>query len=457
MSGSDERDDDGPAEGRSDAGPAAAPAAPVPTPAKAPAKRRAADEDALELDDLDALGVDGVLAQLRQGEGPEEPVPPAQRRVQRGRSPMLSIVVIGVGLYMLCFELFADFRYWLQSNTPRDLGDASSLAKNGKMPDDLHDTYVDLRGTPDVQHALRGTTKTEHVGYLRLIEGGGGLFAAVRRPLDQPIRDEFEGRFVGRMQRLDRSPAAEWIEQYFNAEDVERTIDAEPAALWSALASAGETMEIATAEGKTRVGAKERVRLIVHPPDVRVQLGRLTWPDAEKAEAAVAALGYPYVVGRKTEHFHSFVARIPEAERARVQAKLDEGVVHDPEKPDPKVGALLLPGTVAFSAGAADYRLDGDLVTLPREGASGPVLYDVTDGKLVPRPDVDGRAVVPKAWVSAVRIDEPIVFDKGGYLLMVGDEPSDHRLPALGWLVIAALVAINAASLVRHFRRRAAA
>ncbi|HWB80954.1 MAG TPA: hypothetical protein VG755_38590 [Nannocystaceae bacterium] len=445
MSGSDERDDDGPGEGRSE---------PAAEPVKA---KRPSDEDGLDLDDLEAHGVDGLVAQLRQGTPDVEPPPPPTRRIQRGRSPMLSVVVIGAGLYMLMGVLWADFRYWLHSNTPRDLGTAAEIAVDGRMPQGLHDEYVVIRGTPDVRNALRGTTRTEHIGYLRLIEGGGSLFAAVRRPLDKPIRDEFEGQFTGRMQRLENNPAAGWIEEFINSEDLIRTIDAEPDALWSALGSGADPLVVTTTEGQTRVGVKERVRLVVHPPDARVQLGKKSWPDAEKAEEAVKALGYPYRNVGKGELFHSFVVRIPEAERAAITAKLNQGVELDGDQPDPKVGALVLPGTVAFSAPVSDYQLEGDRVTLPREGDEGPALHDVDGDKLVVHRDAAGRVSIPKAWVHAVRIEEPIVFDRSGYLVAVGDEPSDHRAAGIGWLVIAALVGINIASLVQHVRRRAAA
>jgi hypothetical protein len=427
-----------------------------PEPATAPkARKDQVDEDAMDLDDLDAHGVDGVVARLRGGSD-DAPVDAPARRIGRGRTPFLSVLVVIAGLYFLV-TMFSDFRYWLRSSEPRDLGEAAEVAKGGKMPVGLHDQYVKIRGTPDVRHAARMTTRSGYVGYLRITEGGGGLFAAIPRGKDEKVRDEFEGVFEGRMLRLDRDAGADWLEQYLRDENITRTIDAEPSALWNVIGRGDERVEIATSEGKVAVGIGERVRVVVHPPDARVQLGIDSYRDAAEAERRVAALGYPYVAMGKGKAFHSFIARIPEAERDAALAKLHEGIEVPAANTDPKKGALVLPGTVAFSAALGDYAMRGEDVLVPRTGETGPVLHDVVGMTLVPRADVDGFVAIPREWVSAIRIEQPIVLDRDGYLVVVGDTPSKHLFAGLGWLVLAVLVGLNLVSLGAHVRRRLAA
>lgn len=441
--------------------------APAPEPTAAPKAIKApvaprpgqVDEDALDLDDLDAHGVEGVVARMRGG-ADDAPVDRPQGRIGKGRTPFLSVLVAGVGVYLLA-SMFSDFRYWLRSNEPRELGEAAEVAKNGKMPDGLHDQYVKIHGTPDVRHAARMTTRAGYVGYLRITEGGGSLFAAIPRGKDEKVRDEFEGTFEGRMLRLDRDAGADWIEQYLRDENIIRTIDAEPSALWSAIGGGGETRKIASVEGAVPVGVGERIRVVVHPPDARVQLGLDSYPDAADAERKVAALGYPYVAsgpsqgGRKA--FHSFIVRIPEAERAAALVKLQEGIVVPAANTDPKKGAVVLPGTVAFSAALGDYALSGDDVLVPRTGETGPVLHHVVGTTLEPRADVDGFVAVPRDWVSAVRIEQPILLERDGYLVVVGDTPSKHRIAGIAWLVVAVLVGLNLVSLGAYAGRRLAA
>ncbi len=439
MSGSDERETS---------------KSPEPSPGKSAAARVApgADEDALDLGDLDAHGVDGVLARMRRDEDPT-PVEPPPRRVRGGRSPLLSLLVTGFGIYLLV-TMFPDFRFWLRSNEPQDLGQAGEIAEHGRMPDGLHDSYVRISGTPDVRGAARMTTPSGYIGYFRITEGGGSLFAAVPRSKDEPIRDEFEGTFVGRMKQLDRDPGTGWLEQYLRDENVVRTVDAEPAALWRTLAGTRERID--TVEGALALGSGERIRLVVHPPDARVQLGVSSF-DAKEAERRVAALGQPYVALGKGKAFHSFLVRIPEADRAAAAAMLQAGIEVPANNADPKVGVAVLPGTVAFSGPPEDFELRGDDVTLPREGEQDPVLYEVVGTKLQPRPITQGRTAIPKAWVSAVRVEQPIRLDRSGYLVVVGETPADRRYAGLGWLVVAVLVSLNIASLTAWVRRRAAA
>ena len=420
-------------------------------------RRRAPDpdEDALDLADLDALGVDGVIAKLHDDPLPGDPLPPS--RVRRGRSTVLSVVITVLGLFLLV-DAFPDFRYWLRSGTPEDLGDAATLAEAGAMPEGLHDRFVTVRGTPDVQNAVRMTTKERIVGYLRITEAGGSLFAAVPREKDAPMLDKFEGSFTGRLRKMDRDPAYDWLSQYIAAHPISRTLDATPKALLAAVANTGRSMAIATDEGSITLAPGDVLRVVVQSPDARVQIGTSSVRKLEDAEARVAALGHPYALlpSRSDSPFHTFVVRMPESERAAALAQLQEGL-DDPSKgTDPKRGAAVLPGSSAFTVKPDEIAISGDDLLLPATDAGTP-LYDLAGGKLVARAPEDGRLRVPTAWVQTVRIERPIALDPDGYVVAVGDEPSKHWTIGLVWLVVATLVGLNVASLVMRFRRTAAA
>lgn len=412
------------------------------------------DEDALDLADLDRLGVDGVVAQLHNDPLPGDPVPPA--RVRRGRSTFLSIIISVIGLYMLV-EVFPDFRYWLSSRTPDDLGDAADLAKNGKLPDGLHNRYATLRGTPDVRNAIRMEMKDQYVGYLRITEAGGGLFAAVPRAKDERMRDTFEGSFTGRLRRLRNDPAFDWLAEYVANHPITRTIDATPAALWAAVGETAGAMTLATAEGDVALENGDRLSIVVQSPDARVQIGTHSVRKVEDAEARVAALGHPYarLAGPSESLFHSFVVRVPPSERAAALATLQSGLDDPSEGTDPKRGAAVLPGMSTLSVKPDEIALSGDQLLVPATLAGTPI-YDVEDGELVAREPVDGRIRVPQAWVQSVRLDRLIALDPEGYVLVVGDDPSKQWMMGLVWLVIATIVGLNAASLAMRWRRHSA-
>jgi hypothetical protein len=419
-----------------------------------PDKGQDPEEDALDLADLDALGVDGVVARMHDDPLPGEPVAPP--RLRRGRSAVLSVVISVIGLFLLV-DAFPDFRYWLRSRTPDDLGDAATLAQAGEMPQGLHDRFVTIRGTPDVQNALRMTTEERFVGYLRITEAGGSLFAAVPREKNEPMRDTFEGVFTGRMRRMDRDAAYEWIAQYTDAHPITRVIDASPKALVAAVSDPHGAMAIDTDEGRITLETGDHLRVVVQSPDARVQIGTHSVKKAADAEARVAALGYPFVAlpSREGSPFHSFVARIPEGERAAALAKLQEGLEDPSAGADPKRGAAVLPASSAFTVKPDEIAVAGDDLLLPATQAGTP-LYEVEGGELVARAPRDGRLRVPTAWVQAARLERTVPIDPAGYVLAVGDDPGKHWIIGLVWLVVAALVGLNAASLVLRFRRRVA-
>ncbi|RMH00449.1 MAG: hypothetical protein D6705_00325, partial [Deltaproteobacteria bacterium] len=189
-----------------------------------PAADDAADEGDADFDLLARHGIDGVLARMGHDDAPVE----LPRR--GGRSPALSLVVIAVGLYMLA-TMWPDFRYWLRPDTPEDLGHVSEILVDGKMPPGLDNRFVRLRGTPDVQNAVRLETKKRFIGYRRIVEAGGSLFVAIPREKTETVTNTFEGVFEGRMRTLGDHGAYGWLEQFFEGERLVRVEDVAIASL----------------------------------------------------------------------------------------------------------------------------------------------------------------------------------------------------------------------------------
>ncbi|MCH9688491.1 MAG: hypothetical protein K0V04_44080 [Deltaproteobacteria bacterium] len=416
------------------------------------------EEDALDLDDLDQLGVDGVVARLRTPGGNDAEDMAALDRAKPRRSPIISMVVVAFGAYLLV-TMFPDFRYWLRSSEPVELGHASSLLQDGRNLEAYDNQYVVLEGTPDVQHAVRMTTNERYIGYLRVMEGEGGLFAKVPRPKDQPVYDAFAGRYQGRLSRLGDDRAFAWLQEFYANQQVSRVVDLDVEAARSTLGPGA----LPGADGKpVSVGASEMLRMVFAGPDARVQLDQAAFPSAEKAEQAVAALGYPYLalplVERKADskallggNIHRFIARIPQQDREAAQAKL----VAAAETTGDKVGAFVLALPATYSAPAGEITLEGDTIVFPLgDNATSPG-YDVVDGKLVER----SRTVqlrVPAAQLSALRLERTIEVDPNGFVVSAGEPPGEQWLPAMLWLLVLVISGANIASLLLWWRRRPA-
>lgn len=420
----------------------------------APSARAAldADEAALDMSDLEAGGVDGVVARLRTADDAAEADDEALRKPRRQRSPLVSLLVVGFGAYLL-ISMFADFRYWLRSSTPVELGHASSLLQDGRTLDPYHDQYVALEGTPDVQHATRMTTKEQYVGYLRVTEGEGSLFAAIPRPKDQEVTNEFEGRYVGRLRRARDDRAYQWLAEFYATERITTSSDLDREGF---LAAPGAEALPVAGGGTVKVGPRDELWLVFEGPDARVQLGKSSFPDAAAAEQAVAALGHPYAVLPANATFHRFVVRIPPAERPRAHQALNAGLVGAEGSSDPKVGAFVLGLPASFGVAPGSVVVDGDGIAFPYGNNTTSLGYDEVSGRLVERKP-GAEVERPLAELTSVRLERVIAVDPDGYVVAVGEDPSTQLQAGILWLLVLAITGANVASLVLWWRRRAAA
>lgn len=419
------------------------------SPGARPRRPVSADDQLDELGELDNAGELG-----EPGEGP------APRG--RGRSPLVSLFVLAFAAYLLV-AMFGDFRYWLRAEEPEDLGLASELVASGRLSADLHDHYVALEGTPDVKNAAVGATKSNLVGYLRITEGEGRLFAAIPRDKDQKVTNNFEGRYVGRMRKLSEDRAYPWLKQFFDTEKVAVPVDLDVASLEAALSSqaADGTIEVETERGKATLDGDQQIRLVVRQPDARVQLGKESFSGPEAADEAVAGLGAPWVRLEATRTFYRYAVRVPPGEHAAVQAKLVSGLPPDERDPgaDPRVGALVLPRTATYLTAVGDLvRSEGDFV-MPYAGNTTSPGYEVADGepaKLVETVLRDGMLRIPAGSLEAARIERRVSVDPDGFMIAVGEPPSSERLTGVLWLVVLGIALANLVSLWVWWRRRAA-
>lgn len=409
-----------------------------------------ADDDVGDLDDLDALGIDGVVAQMTAD---DEDLP-----IKRRRPPWVSAVVIVACLYPL-ISMWGDFRYWLRSGEPESLGDAAALFESGAAPADLANRYVSIKGTPDVQWATVLTKRSgAKVSYLRVLEGGGSLFAAVPKPEGVAGQTpEYPGEFTGRVSRLGDAAAFDWIQQLFVQEGVTELETATGEALAESLRGAdGDALRMQV-EGRVVVAdPADTIRLVSKPDDARVLLGVESFPDAKVAEEAIAALGYPYVsLGEGRTDLYRYIVRMPLDARDKARAALLAKVEGKIDETDPKEGVSIFGLTATYTASADVLQVEGDAISFPYGDNTTTPGYTVEGGKLVPAALDGGRVRVPIAQLSAVRIEKPVTVDPNGYLIEAGMPPSSQFHWAIAWLVVLGVALTNAGVLFVTLRRSA--
>ncbi len=414
------------------------------------ARARARADELADADDLDE-----VLGRLQAAS--DEPVEVPRRRT---RSPLVSLFVLAFAGYLLA-AMWGDFRYWTRADEPEDLGSASELIASGGLTPDLHDHYVVLEGTPDVKNAAVGATKTQLVGYLRVTEGGGRLFASVPRDKSEKTVNNFEGRYVGRIRQLSADRAFDWLRQFYETENVTVPIDVDTPSLKIGMSQrkADGSITVEAARGPATLSAEQEVRLVVDDGYARAQLGRKSFPKAADARAAMDRLGRPYAELPPTQTFHRFVVKASGEELGQLQRTLVAELPEDERKSsaDPKVGALVLPKASTYATVIGDAVIEGDTIAFPYGSNTTPPGYDVVDGKLVERSLADGMLRVPLAEIKAVRVEQRITVDPDGFLISVGETPASERLTGILWLVVLGIALANLGSLWVWWRRRAEA
>lgn len=129
------------------------------------------------------------------------------------RHPIVATVVICASLFGM-YWLWEDFRFFLQSSEPRDLGQASQAVKDGRLQ---VNTYVTLRGQAVPQTmangnetSLFGASSKRKIYMFVLRNTDDRVVVRTQRPLvtnpNEPSNREKlrPGIFTGRLRRLDR-------------------------------------------------------------------------------------------------------------------------------------------------------------------------------------------------------------------------------------------------------------
>lgn len=402
-----------------------------------------------DLDDLDALGVDGVVAQMT-GDDPPRP--------KRQRPPWVSAVVMLACFYPL-ISMWGDFRFWLRSSDPEPLGDSIEIFEPGGTVPDLANRYVSIEGTPDVQWASVLTKKSgAKVSYLRVLEGGGRLFAAVPRPGgDEGKTPEYPSAFTGRVSRFGDAGAYGWVARLYADEGVTQLFDVTGQGIAESVEAGNAELRLATTDGRTVIAEPaDRIRIVARRDDARVLLGAESFPNAKAAEAAIAELGYPYLsLGEGRTDLHRYVVRIPQDKRDAARKSLLAKIEGEIDASDPKEGVSVFPLSATYTAPAGEFTVEGDALAFPYGDNTTSPGYAEKDGALVEVQLEGGRLRIPLSEVHSARVEKPVFVDPDGYLIEVGVDPSSQLKWAILWLLVLGVAITNGVVLVGSLRRRA--
>jgi hypothetical protein len=349
-------------------------------------------------------------------------IPDAPRR----RSPVVAGVVIALGVLVL-WHLRADLRYFFQSRTPEDLGDARSVtARQVPLTDN---SFVILQGQPDRRNALFIEPRGEKVRqtFYRLYGSGTRLLV---RAADTAKQEKIQDRWAGRLRRFDTLPYAQSLRDYF-AHEVKASRYLSPETLKAAAQKGGDQQVKDRGGESLSLRRSSEVAIDTANPDyVEVLLSKEKFASEADARHEVERLGLTVRAGYGNNDSFGVVIEAPPAQRNAALAKLDEK------------GLPFQASQVRFVthfdqlSAATDALL---LTTAEVERADG-----------VRVPVVAAPINVPWAQVKSASVVEPIDVAADAYVLVEDEAPQNFWwAPAIAALLLAFL-AFNVWYLLRH-------
>ena len=205
---------------------------------------------------------------------------------------------------------------------------------------------------------------------------------------------------------------------------------------------------------------------MVDQGDLKLVLGRATWPDDAAAEAAVKSLGLPYarletvVAGRddpnanvKRSYGRSFVVRVPRARHAEVVAQLHAAAGLETESGDPKVGAVGVPYRATYVVRPSALSMSDDEVVIDMRGVTTRPRLELREGALVSA-DPQGRLHVPADEVTRVEVLSSLRIDPDGTIILADQRPDGQARGAIMFAMAALVGLLNLIAVVMFVRRR---
>lgn len=369
------------------------------------------------------------------------------------RHPGVAAAVLLLGVLLLS-RLWSDLSYSLQSDTPRDAGDArAALAAGGLTPGG----HVLLTGMPDHRNAVafdaRGARSRSSL--FRLL--GSGSQVLVVADSGPPTPTPPENRFSGRLRRLDDLSYAETIRGFYETRaQVLRALDLSALQLPAGAAErplalplsvrdrAGETL-------KLEAGTELRVQ-VAFRDDLRVLLSKEKFPAESDAAREVARLGLPQGPGVETPDGFGYVLRLPPgAERHPAILRVDargffyQARVETFRAPAASLvvtaAGLRIPGPAALPQPVRYLAPTPAVAPAAPSGAPAAPAGAPAAPAAAPRltPASDAQTLLPWADIEAVLVSAPLRPSPQAVVLVAGETPASLRL----WVVPLALLLIS--------------
>jgi hypothetical protein len=365
-------------------------------------------------------------------------------RPRRRRHPLISAVVILMGLYLMYF-VRADLRYFFQARTPRDVGEVSEALAAGRL---VPNQYVTLRGAPDRKHAI--LLKRQLSGwdsFVRLLQSDDRVYVQRHRRVRMVDR-EVVGVHTGRLVPFGSLAYRESVRAY-----LERMIVPEHEVSFEQLlqAKGGDAAQMTDKRGrKLDVSADSEFWInVAYPDEWVVQLAKSVHPTADDARKQLEGLTLPrQLMPDDSKMFWRFIVL---ARGDQLQQLLEAF-----SKPEKNAGVIRR--QVSYTAKWNELTVEGDALLVDNGETDLPGPYrlvspgDGAQGRFeVQR---EGPLRLPRETLLHISTTSRFELPDHALVLIVGDRPDDYWHYLLLYCLLGVFVVLNGWALIKWSRRR---
>lgn len=374
------------------------------------------------------------------------------RRKRKRRHPVISLIVIGLAVYLMYF-LRQDIGFFLESSQPVVLGDAAEAVKAGKL---RHNSYIQLEGPPDRKNALIIESRIGGFdSFFRLLGSSNRVF--VQKHREHRASDEDIGTVhAGQLVRFDSLPYAESLQNYF-AKKMTIAHDLSFETTRAALAGK-QALKDVKGEAVT-LGPDSMIWInVAFANEWVIQFSKHTYATAQLAQQALSkrleGLSIPTMLeDESSKIFWRFVALAEPDQFPQLRARFKVEMVGG----RPRYGVVRR--QVSYSARLNQLKVDNGALVIDAADPTFPSRYVVkpgTDAGAAPTLTAvkDRRPRLPARSILFISTSSPFSVPADAMVLMMDRAPGDNWYFLLLYLVLVAFVGLNVVTLVLRLRSR---
>ena len=372
------------------------------------------------------------------------------RRQRRRRHPLISVLVIGLSLYLMYF-VREDFAFFFQPRRAVDMGEAGEALRQSRLKPN---TYVELSGAPDRKHALILEARLGgYNSFFRLLQTSNQIFIQHHRET-RSTDEVVSGRYRGQLVRFASLPYFANLSTFF-----EKTMtlahDLDFGQLERAKVQKNRVVRLQDQNGVTlELNPDSLIWInVAYPNEWLIQFSKRFYAKIEATQKPLADLKLPVAVEEESSAtFWRFVVHATPSQVPMLMARFQ----------NPELHANVVRRQVSYSARWDQLSVEGKNLLINAADSTFPSHYraqaadtpSAVAGTLIPVKESLTR--VPAEAILYLTTSSPFKIPPQAMVLLTAKAPSDNWYYVLLYVVLLGFIIVNSVTLVHRWREFAA-